>query len=496
MRAICKLARWAWTKATLRTVVASLVLTGATMPPAIGAAASGGRVRDSQASPAAADWIVRAGAAHPTDPRVPYNYTRFYPSTLRVHRGQTVEWRFTAGTNGWMTVTFYPGDMDVQKHPAPLLGVLDPRFRKAPPPHVAFNEPWLLGNEGGTKGVASGAPCGRGMWQGTVAAQPTCVLRSTAQYVSSSLYDRFLDTHDPGTFRVTIDLPPGTYRYHCKYHPAMVGTIEVDQDSVALPTQEQIDRQVSEQIAQDTRAADAVVRHDSDPANAYDRVERRWTVHVGDSTPDKSVSINQYLPEDLSVHAGDAVTWVAGGQDLHTVTFPAQLRGGWSLGGTCNPSSCRSSLGHLGNLGNPLSVSDYLFECQIPLPGVGPISLPLWNPATYTCPEGSRVELLMGPGAAQEQHAPGDRLMTPTTYHNSGFINPSDFPSWLRDRGDGSYFPSTFGGTFPTVGEFHYFCKAHPDFMTGTVRVASSSPSSMTTARRASTSVGRVGGLE
>lgn len=455
-------------KAPVQTTLAIALLGLLALPLATSAQAAN---RAAAGAPGA-EWVVLAGAAHPTDSTVPYNYATYYPSALQVHRGDTVEWRFTGSTNGWMSVTFYPGDMDVREHPRPLDSLIDPFLRPATPPYLAFTDQWLLGNEGGTRGVAPSAPCGRGLWLGSFPAQPPCVLHTTGQYVSSSLYDRFFDVTDAGSFRVRIDLPEGTYRYHCKYHPAMVGTVQVVGGSISLPTQHDIDQRARTEIARDTAAADAVVHRDSDLATAYDRTTHQWTIHVGDATPDHSVMIDDYMPEDVTVRPGDTVRWVAGA-DFHTVTFPPALKTpGWgsSAAGTCTPSSCTAPLGYLSDLGNPLTTSDYRFDCQAYLPGVGTVTLPTWNPTTFECPEGTRVEFLAGPLAAREQHAPGDKVLQ-GAFHNSGFMNPSSYPANLRARGDGSYLPSTFDAHFPAAGEYQFFCKIHPEFMNGIIRV-------------------------
>jgi plastocyanin len=50
-------------------------------------------------------------------------------------------------------------------------------------------------------------------------------------------------------------------------------------------------------------------------------------------------------------------------------------------------------------------------------------------------------------------------------------MNPSSYPANLRARGEGSYLPSTFDAHFPAAGEYQFFCKIHPEFMTGIIRV-------------------------
>ena len=46
-----------------------------------------------------------------------------------------------------------------------------------------------------------------------------------------------------------------------------------------------------------------------------------WTVLVGSQTPDMAVQGQRFLPGDVTIDAGDSVTWQANSAEIHTVTF-------------------------------------------------------------------------------------------------------------------------------------------------------------------------------
>lgn len=46
-----------------------------------------------------------------------------------------------------------------------------------------------------------------------------------------------------------------------------------------------------------------------------------WTVLVGSQTDDMAIQGQRFLPGDITIDAGDTVTWQANGMEIHTVTF-------------------------------------------------------------------------------------------------------------------------------------------------------------------------------
>ena len=371
------------------------------------------------AIPAAADthdFAVQAGAVHPTNPSAPYEYTRFYPDTLRVHRGQTVRWTIagtTAVGSGFHTITF----TDTRPHAY--------RNDDIPGTYAATQE-WAFGSDCGRNGLAP------------------CVLTENSTFISSG-------TPPTGAspFDVTFDAPPGVYEYLCTVHPSMTGTVEVVGDAEVLPTQAEIDAQVADEIALDSANADAVFLAGQVPSSTVDPETGQtvWSVLLGDSTEDNHVAILAYLPSALEIAAGDRVeySYRAGIMDeIHTATFPAQFVEFTSMTGFY-----------------PACDLDDLETGAKGIPG-------LWGGWPLPCP--GTVEIALAPWMTSPTPAPGNMVATPLTLHDSALLVP-------EGAGEEHHLPSgplpdSFTADFPLAGSFSYACTVHGRGMSGGVTVA------------------------
>ena len=421
---------------------------------------------------------VRVSAVHPE--RETFHFTAFYPNKLQVHPGDAVQWEFLGSYAGWHSVTFAPSDMDVSKHALPTYppeignawGIEESGLVKLP-------DAFSLGSPDGFFG--DGARCGRGAnpalgWP----AQEPCVIDGTDEIVGSSISDAFFGTSNSPlkTFNLEFadSMPTGSYRYHCLIHPSMVGEVEVvpEEQPLDLYTEEEFAADVASDVANATAVADRL----SDPANAYDQSREEWTVHVTESTPDGRVAIMEYLPGNLEIATGDKVKFVSGGEvvgaEPNTVTFPAEVAGGFCQTG--GPTSCTREQRVVGF--RPLGATAFIWGCDADDLNSGAPMVPLgpWFAGNGTqrnqCPDGTRLEWTVAPYMSHGQAAPGDAVVSPTTFHNSGALVPVESPApWFRERGDGTQFPSTFEATFPVAGTFPYKCLAHPDFMGGSIEV-------------------------
>jgi len=395
------------------------------MPVVIGIAALAG-IRPALA---AADFTIQAGAAHPTVPGSGYEYTRYFPSTLEVHRGQTVTWNILGSGNnatGFHTVSFLP---DGQERPALL------REDEIPGTY-AVPEAWSLPAGG----------CGQ---QG----QDPCVLTDTQTFISSGV-----PPYNPGlAFSATVDLAEGAYTYICTVHAAMQGTIEVVDEGTSLPTQAEIDQLITSEIAADTAAADAVVEESSVPTFDVVDGQKVWRVLLGDSTPDDHVSMNQYLPGSLQIEQGDAVRYVFDDDivnEIHTVSFPEQVSGGFS------------PLPH-GTAGFGFQV-----RCELDDPAGGAPALPgLFIPGAMPCP--GQYELGVAPWMTSQTRALQDAVVSPLTVHDSGILVPQGAPPQFRNipGATSSTMPVGFQAAFPAPGTFVYECNVHTEPMTGSITV-------------------------
>lgn len=446
------------------------------------------------------DHRVLAGAKGP-HPDAPFNYTKFYPSTLQVHSGDLVEWCFNGGYD-WHTVNFSPDDMDVAAVPVVDENEGEPFWRHDENGSIALQEEYAFGPEMGDEDIQ----CGRGpYWH--LKAQTPCEFRpneqqSEVQEVGSALWDRFFSINSPtGTFRTFIDLPEGLYRYRCELHVGMTGYIEVLPGDAELANPSHLD--IDTEIAADYRKARDLFEELSDPSDAYDFEKRRWNVHAGATTPDGSVEIYQFMPTRLDVRKGDRVHYEVG-SFAHTVTFPggrqfegsklptgqevpgmneSDLQGGFNARGRCGPHSCSGANG----VGAPWGLTGlgFLAACDpddpasgsaTPLPYAFAAAMRRAPGAPHGCIAGGLPEIYASPWIYSQQRAPQDLVTSEKTFHNSGLVFDLALPGWTRSWESngvrpGGEFPGAFDAWMPPAqGSLKYFCAIH-EFMNGVVVV-------------------------
>ena len=372
------------------------------------------------------DFRVQVGAISPEVASLPLEYTRFYPDYLRVHRGQTVQF----DSLNFHTASFVPGGEE---------GRL-PMFRRDEGP--------------------SGFAITEKAWQRSACGdpdQPACVLDEPDDFLSSGF-----NVWDP-SWRVTIDRPVGTtITYLCQFHPGMQARIAVVDDAKRLPTQRAIDAKVNKQVKRDTQEAlDHRARLDALRDRREEGGRTVWTVRVGASTPSGHVSILGYMPKRLvGVRPGDAVEFVSSGRaGHHSVTFPSVLVGDNEI----SPN-------------NRLTLTAIHPACDFDERARGAPGVPApYEPFTpLPCP--ASLEFLPSPYVTEPHPAPGNRVATPATYHDSGLMWSEEAPESARGRpaGSGEYFPHRFVAEFSTPGTFEYACTIHgADYMAGSIEVAS-----------------------
>jgi plastocyanin len=376
-------------------------------------------------------------------------FMAFYPETMTVHRGQTVEWRFPPGFATLHTVTFKRADMRVTVAPEPREDVHDPLVRADEAPGaLALSEDAMLGSGCGLifADTANGRP-----------AQEPCQLDGTAERYSSQLSDALFNigATQPQGFAAVIDLPPGRYRYHCNLHPSMHGYLEVVDDRVPLEPQPSIDDASRDALRHDLATARALHRELSTPSSSLDGDRRVWTVHVGGASEDGRVSINDYMPAEVDLEPGDAVHFVHSGVEPHTVTFPSEPVGDFTLQG-CSVSTCEGDIVPLG-----LAVAAAPWACEYDDPAGGLPAVQTWVLGAG-CP-GGKVEWQLGPFVTDATSAPWNAVETRATFHNSGFMftTSSGLPRWYTDRPGEREWPETFDAVFPVDGSFTFACQIH-----------------------------------
>ena len=240
------------------------------------------------ASAATKEVTVGPPARPPGTPRQA-DFDQFFRSTVTIHAGDSVRWRF----RGFHTVSFVPAGQPappfvVPQLGAPVTGVRDsagrPFWFNGMPnlevnPHVAFRSPGDTFD--GTSFRNSGLPLPR----------PT-----------------------PYTLRFPNQ---GTFRYVCLIHPGMSGRVRVVAPGTPIPA-----------AARDRAAARAQLSRDVRTARRLERFRpARHTVAVGHDA--RTVVLLQFLPGVERVRVGSTVTFAMsrGSAETHTVTFgPERLR--------------------------------------------------------------------------------------------------------------------------------------------------------------------------
>lgn len=446
--------------------------------------------------------------------RGPVTLTRFYPETLQVHRGDIVEFRPAPGWAGTLhTPAFLPADADVKKVPEPLAKPVANLVRSDETPRtIAFHQDIATG---------SGAGDGCGMKNGSRSSgfppQPPCVLgpRGIERKVALDLNEAFLHVGRPQPFWVEVDLKPGTYRYHCTYHPSMIGQLEVVGAGRSIPTQKEVAVAAKAAAEADMAEAEALHARLSKPTWRQVDDQRVWRVTAGATTDSGHATITAFLPAGLRVRAGDRIDYVTGRADAptaagrtseaQTVTFPGKTLGGFYLDG-CSYDQCegtpRAIAGAPTGAGSRLhdrpvphgaALATFLWACEYDEWDTGSPALPTWvplagcpplaaattaDPSTPAVP-GQRTGLLeftFGENTIDAQRAPDDAVRTTDTVHNSGWMVPASY-AWPNRPNDpfwrGAPWPTTFSATFPNAGIFPYGCLLHPDVMRGSITVTS-----------------------
>ena len=309
------------------------------------------------AQPAGKTWNVAIGGETPDHG---IQAQLFAPSSITINAGDTVTWTMAAMFDH--TVSFMSG----VKQPAPVVPRAGGKF--------LFN-PLVFNPQGGTsydgKGIASSG---------------------------------FL--HLKGSYSLKFT-KPGRYAYACLLHPGMAGTVIVLPSGKKLPaTQADLDRKGALQVKA------ALTRGTSLLKTTKPSVIRgaKGTTYVSPmpGTLAGAASVIRFVPESLTIKAGDTVRWVLTDPiELHTVTFS----------GTEQPPD---------------------FVTPQPQPQ-GPPQV-YFNPKTVV-----RIGGLTHAGEG---------------YYNSGFL-AADAPG-----------PKTYSLTFTRPGTYTYWCVVHvPQGMKGVINV-------------------------
>lgn len=381
------------------------------------------------------DHVVAAGAVPPDDPLKLYGYLDYYPRHLQVHRGDRVRWEFP--TIDPTVVDLVVAEQRQAQHID--LAFHTVTFADDPDGFDVVRLDELPGTLAFDERVFFTSGCGR-------PDQPVCTIADPGTFVSSGTHLEHQADGGIEPFDAVIDLAPGTYTYFCTiHHPAMQGSIEVVDDGV--PLENPAPDELAAAIAERTAVADALVAERSVPKPVDEAGGRTWSVEVGARTSeDGGVHVHSFLPAALEIRAGDAVRFTT--QEVHGVTFPGDHGYPMFFGLNCEPDGPDEGL--------------------VGVPMIGLLAV-----FADGCPADWQFELTLTPLGAEPVRAPGDAVVSPTTFHSSGKMVPDDFPERFRGRppGSGEHWPSEFEAAFPVPGTYGYRCYIHPEYMTGSITV-------------------------
>lgn len=231
-----------------------------------------------------------------------WGYNDYFPRTMTVQQGTTVDFALL----GFHTATLLPVSTTPEADTLNA-GIIGPDEAEAD------RNP--NGNTHATVNPAALGPSGDCGWNGT----PCTFDGSTV--VSSGV------PAGPGAFGVHVTASPGTYAFHCRIHPDMVGWLHVVGPADPVPSPADVQAAVTAQVAADVAAgwtAETLADHQSPHHNADGTMT--WTMSAGTSSPDGHTAILEMLPRNVHIRKGDSVRWVSPAvNEPHTVTFPEDL---------------------------------------------------------------------------------------------------------------------------------------------------------------------------
>ncbi len=233
-----------------------------------------------------------------------WGFNDFFPRALKVPTGSTIQFLI----EGFHTATLLPAGASAAQDEK-TNGVAktdeDPGHNANGTTHTQLNIPGLSPTN-----PACGAPVSPCPFDGTA------VVSSGAPFGPPT-----------GPFTVHVTAAPGTYAFHCRVHPGMVGWLNVLPANAQGTTPAQLAKTVHDQVKADVKAgfdAEEKVEHSSHVRNSNGSTT--WYMTAGTGSPDGHVAVLEFLPLVLGIHPGDTVVWRPQSvNEPHTVTFPGEL---------------------------------------------------------------------------------------------------------------------------------------------------------------------------
>lgn len=284
---------------------------------------------------AAADHEERTVLVDYDHDQVASTFTAYFPDHVEVHAGDEVVFR-QQWTGEGHSVTMGTYADELMAIARPLLAQVS--GDKEPPPEdfwapiekASEKLPFMIGendnvNQNGAQPcfLDSGVPPKDPDTPCTDAQQRQPAFNGRQSYYNSGFIPYEGPRGNEYRVRLSDDIEPGTYSYYCNLHWVFQsGTIEVVPDDVPIPPQREVSRQAYEQIKATASPLLQAYREALNVEGNTKVVGLRVSKPFAGWLPSNIAIpawINEFVPRQVQVEAGQSVTWSFVGS--HTVSF-------------------------------------------------------------------------------------------------------------------------------------------------------------------------------
>ena len=403
--------------------------------------------QDATPVPGAQTWQVQVNNISPEGEN--WSFNSFYPDTLQVHPGDSIEFILAPNQQAFHTVHLLALGMTPMEFYQGFSG--------------GFIQPDLTQPGGWERtyfGFQAGTPCGR-------AGQHTCISVDVTDDISFGIASPVLVNAPPTggegqtSWITTIDanVRPGPYYIMSDVDgPSMLGRIDVVPFDQPVQSASDLEAMAARQYESDLAWLAGHDRIDYPVEASNPDATKTWQVSAGSGgrtmvatteqtgqSPDTKswLSINEFAPSEMVIIAGDTVTWTNNGPGTtpHTVS-----------GFASSPDAMPQGM-------DPFQPGCLTSDGGTTLPPEGSFAPDIWN----TCP-GMEVNRLT---EASLPSAPSGAIYVDGSRTSGILLNQEYLDSAI---GAGLPFESSYSVTFENPGTYAYECTIHPG-MTGTVVV-------------------------